>query len=76
MGIDYLPKPKIWDAQDWIDAQEKFLYGTCTSRWHRFFYKDTKQISSKEKADGSSASLYLCKKCNGIRDAWVTVKFY
>lgn len=73
MGYN-IPEVKAWDAQNWIDAQEKYLYGTCKSTWHRLFYKKTATVYSKEKPDGSSATLYLCAKCNGLREAWVTVK--
>lgn len=71
---NYLPKPKIWDAELWVDAQERHHHGACTSFFHRLFHKEMAERTSKEFEDGSFATIYLCKKCNGLRDAWVTIK--
>ena len=73
MGYN-IPEIRVCDAEIWIEVQEKYLYGTCKSTWHKLFYKSTATVHSKEKPDGSSATLYLCAKCNGLREALVTIK--
>lgn len=66
---------KLWDAELWVEAQVKFHYGKCTGFWHKLFYKKTTQHSCKEKEDGSSASIFVCNKCNGVKSAVLTTSF-
>lgn len=67
---------KLWDAELWVEAQAKFHYGKCTGFWHNLFYRKTKQHSCKEQKDGSSASIFVCNKCKGIKDAVLTARFF
>lgn len=66
---------KLCDAELWVEAQKKFHYGECKSFLHRIFNK-THSIRSKQKDDQSSATLFLCNKCSGVRETWITKTYY
>lgn len=72
MGID-IPQIKTNNAQQWVEAQIKFHHGLCTGFWHQLFYRKITMRNSKTMQDKTSASLEICNKCNGIRNAWITV---
>lgn len=75
MGINK-PEYKNLESIDWVNAQYKFHYGKCVGFFHNLFYRKIKQHSSREFADGSHASIFVCTKCNGIKSAAYTAKLF
>lgn len=60
---------RIPEASIWAQAQIKHQYGECKGFFHNLLYRETRTFTSKIKADGSRATLFVCKKCNGVKSS-------
>lgn len=65
-------KQKKWDAVLWVEAQYNHHFGECKSIWHRLFTGE-RAINCKRQPDGSSATIYVCNKCNGIKSSNISI---